>query len=168
MIDLNYYIILENSGVSQCNEAQKELCNGKTSSAKKSDFRTFVARYKRIRRGELPSNGRTFVVRYKRIRRGELPPNIVMRRTYTQRAAPRGRRRRRRAQQGQGIFDFVKKVARNPLVRSIAKKGLEYAPGVYQNLTKRVNNKTLKRILNSDTAHLALNKATKTANNRLR
>ena len=113
-------------------------------------------------------NCRIFVVCYKRIRRGELPPNIVMRRTYTQRAAPRGRRRHRRAQQGQGIFDFVKKVARNPLVRSIAKKGLEYAPGVYQNLTKRVNNKTLKRILNSDTAHLALNKATKTANNRLR
>ena len=113
-------------------------------------------------------NGRTFVARYKRIRRGELPPNIVMRRTYTQRAAPRGRRRRRRAQQGQGIFDFVKKVARNPLVRSIAKKGLEYAPGVYQNLTKRVKNKTLKRILNSGAAHLALNKAIKTANNRLR
>ena len=87
-------------------------------------------------------NFRTFVVRYKRIRRGELPPNIVMRRTYTQRAAPRGRRRRRRAQQGQGIFDFVKKVARNPLVRSIAKKGLEYAPGVYHNLTKIVKNKT--------------------------
>ena len=36
--DLNYYILLENSGVSQCNEAQKELCNGKTASAKKSDF----------------------------------------------------------------------------------------------------------------------------------
>ena len=27
-------------------------------------------------------NGRTFVARYKRISRGELPPNIVMRRTY--------------------------------------------------------------------------------------
>ena len=26
-------------------------------------------------------NGRTFVARYKRIRRGELPPNIVMRKT---------------------------------------------------------------------------------------
>ena len=77
--------------------------------------------------------GRTFVVCYKRIRRGELPPNIVMRRTYTQRAAPRGRTRRIRAQEGQGIFDFVKKVARNPLVKSIAKKGLEYAPGVYHN-----------------------------------
>ena len=111
-------------------------------------------------------NGRTFVAQYKRIKRSELPPNIVMRRTYTQRAVPRGRRRRRR-QQGQGIFDFVKKVARNPLVKSIAEKGLEYAPGVYHNLTKRVKNKTLKRILNSDAAHLALNKAIKTANNRL-
>ena len=69
-------------------------------------------------------NGRTFVACYKRIRRGELPPNIVMRRTYTQRAAPRGRRRHRRAQQGQGIFDFVKKAAGNPLVRSTAKRVL--------------------------------------------
>ena len=42
-------------------------------------------------------NGRTFGARYKRIRR-----------TYTQKAAPKGRRPRR-AQQGQGIFDFAKK-----------------------------------------------------------
>ena len=63
-------------------------------------------------------NGRTFVACYKRIRGGELPPNILLRRTYAQRVAPRGRRRRQ-AQQGQGIFEFVKKVARNPLVRSI-------------------------------------------------
>ena len=47
-----------------------------------------------------------------------------MRRNYTQRAAQRGRRCRR-AQQGQGIFDFVKKVTRSPLVKSIARKGLE-------------------------------------------
>ena len=87
-----------------------------------------------------------------------------MRRNYAQRAAPRGCRRRQR---GRGIFDFVKKVAKNPLVRSIAKKGIEYAPGIYNNLTKRVKNKTLKRILNSDAAHLALNKAVKTANNHL-
>ena len=51
---------------------------------------------------------------------------------------------RRRAQQGQGIFDFVKKVAKNPLVRSVAKKSLEYAPGIYHNLTKRAKYKTLK------------------------
>ena len=88
-----------------------------------------------------------------------------MRRTYRDRAAV-GRRRVRR-QQGQGIFDFVRKVAKNPLVKTIAKKGLEYAPGIYHNLSKRVKNKTLKRILNSDAAHLALNRALKTANNRL-
>ena len=110
-------------------------------------------------------NGRTSVARYKRIPRDQLPPNIVMRRTYTQRAVPRGRRRRQR---GRGIFDFVKKVARNPLVKSVARKGLEYALGVYRNLTKRVKNKTLKRILNSDAAHSVLNKAISTANNCLR
>ena len=115
------------------------------------------------KRVSLP-NGRTFVARYKRIPRSELPPNIVMRRTYTQRAAPRGRRRRQR---GRGIFDFVKKVLRNPLLRSIAKKGLKYAPGIYNNLSKRVKNKILKRILNSDAAHLALNKAINTTNNHL-
>ena len=93
-------------------------------------------------------NGRTFIAQYKRIRKSDLPPNIVMKRTYTRRTASRGRRRRRKAQQGQGTFDFVKKAARDPLVKSLAKKSLEYS-GVYQNLTKRVKNKTLKRILNS-------------------
>ena len=109
-------------------------------------------------------NGGTFAARYKRILRAELPPNIVMRRTYRQRAAPRGRRRRQR---GRGIFDFVKKVAKNPLVGSLAKKGIEYPPGIYHNLTKRVKNKTLNRILNSDAAYLVLNKTIETANNHL-
>ena len=82
-------------------------------------------------------NGRTFISRYKRIKRSELLQHIVMRRTYMQRAARRGsRRRRRRAQQGQDIFDLVKKVAKNHLRRSIAKKGVEYAPGIYPNITK--------------------------------
>ena len=107
-------------------------------------------------------NGRTFVARYKRISRDNLPLNIRMRRTYRQRAAPRGRRRRQR---GQGIFSFIKKAAKNPLVRSIAKKGLEYAPGIYHNLTKRVKNKTLSRILNSDAAHLLLSRGIKAGNN---
>ena len=112
-------------------------------------------------------NGRTFVAHYKRIYRGELPPNIVMRMTYTQRAAPRGCRRRAR-QQGQGIFDFVKKVASNPLVKSIARLGLKYAPAAYANLTKRVKNKTLKRILDSDMAHSTLNRSIRVANRHLR
>ena len=35
-------------------------------------------------------NGRTFLARYKRVKRSKLLPNIIMRRTNTQRAAPRG------------------------------------------------------------------------------
>ena len=112
-------------------------------------------------------DGRTFLARYKRVKRSDLPPHIVKRREYRQRAAPRGRKRRRRGQQGQGIFDFIKKVQKNPVVRSVAKKGLEYALGIHHNLTKRVKNKTLKIMLNSYTAHLALNKAIKTADRRL-
>ena len=84
-------------------------------------------------------NGRIFVTRYKRIKRSELPANIVMKRTYRDRAAV-GRRRVRR-HQGQAIFDFVRKVAKNPLVKTIAKKGLEYASGIYHNLSKRVKKK---------------------------
>ena len=64
-------------------------------------------------------NGRTFVARYKRISRAELPPNIVMRRTYRQRAAPRGRRRRQR---DRGIFDFVKKSRQKPISLLTSKK----------------------------------------------
>ena len=116
-------------------------------------------------------NGRTFVARYKRISRDDLPLNIRMRRTYRQRAAPRGRRRRQR---GQGIFSFMnkvakkaKKLAQNPMVRALAKKGIEYAPGIYHNLTKRVKNKTLSRALNSDAAHLLLSRGTKAAESRL-
>ena len=37
----------------------------------------------------------TFVACYKRIPIDQLPPNIVMRKTYTQKAAPIGRRCRR-------------------------------------------------------------------------
>ena len=80
-------------------------------------------------------NCRTFIARYKRISRAGLPPNIVMRRTYRQRAAPRDRRRRQRGRQ---------KVAKNPLVRSLAKKSIEYAPGIYHNLTKRVKKQNFK------------------------
>ena len=145
---LNLFIILAKLGAIQCNETKKNYAMVKLNFPKRVTLR----------------NGRTFVARYKRIPRGELPPNIVLRRPYAQRAAPRGRRCRRR-QQGHGIFNFVKKVARNRLVKSLAQKGLKYAPSIYQNLTKRVKNKTLKRILNSDAAHVALNKALKTANN---
>ena len=112
-------------------------------------------------------NGRTFFARYKRIPRDHLPPHVNMSRTYTRRAAPRGWRQRRGGQQGQGIFDFIKKVAKDPIVKSIAKQGLKYAPAVYSNLTGSVKNKTWKRILNLDIAHSTLNKTIRAANRRL-
>ena len=107
-------------------------------------------------------NGRTFFARYKRIKREELPPEIIMRRTYRQRAAPRGRRRRR--QRGRGIVEVTKKALKNPMVRAAAKKVLEYAPGLYANISKRVTNKRIKKILNSDFALLGLNQAIKAGN----
>ena len=83
-------------------------------------------------------NGRTFVVRYERIKWSELPAEIRMRRTYRQRAAPRNRRRRQPRQQGQGIVSVAKKVLTNPAFRAVAKKSLEYAPGLYRNITKHI------------------------------
>ena len=53
-------------------------------------------------------NRRVFYAKYKRVKRSELPPNIILRRNYRQRADPRGRRRRV-AQQGRGIFSTLKK-----------------------------------------------------------
>ena len=64
-------------------------------------------------------NGRTFVAHSSGIPRGELPPNIVMRRTYAQRAAPRGCRRRQRCR---GIFDFVKKLPKTHWFDHLQKK----------------------------------------------
>ena len=92
------------------------------------------------KRVNLP-NGRSSVARYERIKRSELPDNIRMRRTYRQRAAPRNRRCRQPRQQGQGIVSVDEKVLKNPAFRAIAKKGLEYAPGLYKNITKRIRNK---------------------------
>ena len=86
-----------------------------------------------------------------------------MRRTYRQRAAPRNRRRRA-PQQGRGIKSIVQKVLNDPTFRAVAKKGLEYAPGLYQNVVKRIKNKKVSKILNSDLALLGLSQAIKAGN----
>ena len=109
-------------------------------------------------------NGRTFFARYERIKRQDLPGNIQMRRTYRQRAAPRNRRRRPRAQQGRRIKESAQKVLRNPAFRAIVKKGLEYAPGLYANVVKRIKNKKISNFLNSDLALLGLSEAIKAGN----
>ena len=102
--------------------------------------------------------GRTFVVRFKGAKRSELPNNIVMKRTYRNnfaKAARRrntGERRGRRKQSGKGLFSFIKKVAKNPILRDIAKTGAKYLPGLYQGGVNKIKNKNLKKVLQSDLA----------------
>ena len=109
-------------------------------------------------------NGRTFFARYERIKRQDLPGNIQMHRTYRQRSVPRNGRRRGQAQQGRGIKSIAQKVLNDPTFRAVAKKGLEYAPGLYQNIVKRIKNKKVSKILNSDLALLGLSQAIKAGN----
>ena len=106
-------------------------------------------------------NGRAFHAKYKRVKHSELLPNIILRRNYRQRAALRGRRRRV-AQQGIGTFSTLRKFTKNPIVRKLAKKGLNYVPQVYNCGVSKINNKTAKNILGSDAAkHLVNNLASR-------
>ena len=112
-------------------------------------------------------NGRTFVARYKRISRDDLPLNIRMRRTYRQRAAPRGRRRRQR---GQGILKFLKKAYRlgkkaikSRLGRKISKALISEIPDTIEKLSGRIKNKKIRGILNSDLAKTGTDYATNLA-----
>ena len=69
----------------------------------------------RPKRVTLP-NGKTFLAQHKRVSKGALPPNVTIKRTNKQRAAPRKHRRgaprapRNRRGRGVGkIFKFAKK-----------------------------------------------------------
>ena len=111
-------------------------------------------------------NGRTFYARYRRATRAELPANVHLNRPYRQRAAPRGRRRRVR-QGGRGFksafkkaFNFAKKISKNKAVRNIGRAIISEAPGALEGLSKKVKNKKLKAILNSDIAKTGVDLAT--------
>ena len=106
-------------------------------------------------------NGRTFYPWYKRTKRANLPANIRLERVYTHWATPRCRRRQQPRQvaaanqQGQGIGDFfwvAKKIAKSKIARNIGKKALEYLPDAYENLSRKIKNKKLKKVFDSDSA----------------
>ena len=56
-------------------------------------------------------NGRTFYAKYQRVPRSQLPLNIIMKKKYKRKAAPKGRRRRpvRKGQRGRGFLSGLKK-----------------------------------------------------------
>ena len=103
-------------------------------------------------------DGRTFTARFKRVKRSELPDNIVMRRTYRNNFAKGarkkrtggGRRGRKKQQRGKGFFSVLKKVVKNPIFKDIVKTGAKYSPGLYQGGVKKIKNKKLKSVLQSD------------------
>ena len=128
-------------------------------------------------------DGRTFLARYKRATRDDLPPNINLPRVYKERAAPKGRRRRRRrlapyrerqraalrrrAQRGRGLgsvfkkaYKLGKKALNSRLGKRIARAAVSEVPDVLENLGGRVKNKRLKKILTSDLAKTGADYAT--------
>ena len=113
-------------------------------------------------------NGRVFYAKYKRVDRDALPPSIQIMRRYKQRATPKGKRRRRPGRQrGRGFKSFFKKAAnlgkkafKNKTVRGITKQIIQNAPDALELLGKKVNNKKLKKILNSDIARTGVDLAT--------
>ena len=111
-------------------------------------------------------NSRTFLVRYRRAARTELQANARLKRPYKQRAAPKGRRRRVK-QGGRGFksafkkaFNFAKRISKNKAVRNIGRAIISEAPGALKGLSKKVKNKKLKAILNSDIAKRGVDLAT--------
>ena len=119
--------------------------------------RIIMVRIENPKQVTLP-NGRTFLAKYRRATRAELPPNVRLNRPYRWRAASRGRRRRVR-QGGRGfksafkkVFNFAKKISKNKAVRNIGRAIISEAPGTLEGLSKKVKNKKLKAILNSDIA----------------
>ena len=128
-------------------------------------------------------DGRTFLARYKRATRDDLPPNINLPRVYKERAAPKGKRRRRRrlapyrerqraalrrrAQRGRGLGSVFKKAYRlgkralnSRLGKRVARAVVSEAPDVLEKLGGKVKNKRLKRILTSDLAKTGADYAT--------
>ena len=130
-------------------------------------------------------DGRTFLARYRRATREDLPPNINLPRVYKERAAPKGRRRRRRrrrlapyrerqraalrrrAQRGRALgstlkkaYKLGKKAFNSRLGKRITRAVVSEVPDVLENLGGRVKNKRLKKILTSDLAKTGADYAT--------
>ena len=129
-------------------------------------------------------NGRTFLARYRRATRDDLPPHVTFPRVYKERAAPKGKRRRRRvisyrerqrealrrrarAQRGRGIgsifkkaYKLGKKAFNSRLGRRITRAAVSEIPDLIENFGGKVKNKKIKKLLTSDLAKTGADYAT--------
>ena len=136
-----------------------------------------------LKRVTLP-NGRTFLARYRRATRDDLPPNVTFPWVYKERAAPKGKRRRRRvisyrerqrealrrrarAQRGRGIgsifkkaYKLGKKAFNSRLGRRITRAAVSEIPDLIENFGGKVKNKKIKKLLTSDLAKTGADYAT--------
>ena len=147
--------------------------------------RIIMIKRARAKRVTLP-NGRTFVARYRRATRDDLFSNVNLPRIYKERAAPKGKRRKRkrevipyrerqkavlrRLQRGRGLGSIFKKAYKlgkrainSKLGRQIARAAVSEIPDVLENLGGRVKNQKLKKILTSDLAKTGADYATSLA-----
>ena len=112
-------------------------------------------------------DGRTFLARYERATRNELPRNVNLIRPYKQRAAPKGRRRRRRNQTGRGLWSVFKKAINlgkkafnSKLGKKVARTVISNIPNALETVGGKVKNNRLKKILISDLAKTGADYAT--------
>ena len=127
--------------------------------------RTVMVKWQTPKKVTLP-NGRTFYARYKQATHTDLPADVRLEQTCKQRAAPNGRRHWVR-QGGRGFKSafgklkrFAKKVGNNKAFENVVGAVLKEVPGAIGNLSKRVKNKKLKLILDSDITKTGIDLAT--------
>ena len=128
-------------------------------------------------------DGRTFLARYRRATRNELPHNVNLIRPYKDRAAPKGKRRRLtpyreraalarrdlrlRNQTGRGFGSVFKKAVKlgkkafnSKLGKNVARTVISNIPNALETVGGKVKNKRLKKILTSDLAKTGADYAT--------
>ena len=111
-------------------------------------------------------NSRTFYTRYKWATRADLLANVRLEQRYKQRAAPKGKRRRvRQSERGfksafRKLMRLAKNVRNNKAFKNVAGAVLKEVSGAIGNLSKRVKNKKLKSILDSDITKTGIDLAT--------
>ena len=118
------------------------------------------------RRIRLP-NGQSFLARYERVSRRNLPRNVTIK--QTRQIGPRNRRTRK-AQKGGSLFEELAKLGVKLGAKTLFKKGvsagsktlsseigkklidegIKHAPDIYRFGTSKIRNKDLKRALESD------------------
>ena len=144
--------------------------------------RTFLAKYRRVNRNDLPGGttiARTYrgqPVQGRRPNRWHpparakpaaafRPPGVVIKPARPKTRAARSAAWRRQRQRGKGIVDVLKTVATNPYAQEVGKKilakGINAIPTLFKKGTKRIKNKHLRRLAQSEIALDMVDRGTK-------